>query len=147
MHTKWNFKTTSISFKLHKNPARVPYDCISISYDFLNHYTNVFKIFSTLWKTWISPFSSSSSPSYTYFLFTRATVKSKQDKSIQNMKLCSKYSYPVQWLFKHLIFLCRPKIWTKTASSQAQLIVTPYKHRSTYPQNSLCNKPIALKTT
>ena len=64
-------------------------------------------------------------------LVSRATVKSKQDTSIWTFEPSLKYLCLVQWLFKNLIFLCKYKIWIKTASSQAQWIINLYKHGST----------------
>ena len=49
---------TFIPFQLYKNPARVSFDCVSLFYDYLKHYTNVFKIFRLV-----------KSPDFSIFLF------------------------------------------------------------------------------
>ena len=82
---------------------------------------------------------------YLYFWFHRVTVKSRQQISEYTHELSS---YPTQWIFKNVSFLCECKIWTKTASSRAQLnIKTIQAWAIAYYQNCLCGMLIMLITT
>ena len=57
------------------------------------------------------------------FLFGRATVKLKRNVSVKTIDESLKYQHPVQWVFKSAIFLCKNKLWTKTASLSTPSIV------------------------
>ena len=59
----------------------------------------------------------------------------------------SKYSYPVQWMFKHLVFLCIHKIWLKQLLLDAidREAITFWADAD--PQNYFSVNSIMLKTT
>ena len=50
------------------------------------------------------------------FLFGWTTVKLKCNVPVNTIDRSLKYQYAVQWVFKSAVFLCKYKVWTKTAS-------------------------------
>ena len=138
MHKKLNFKTAFNSFKLYKYSGRVSFDCVEHFLIFWS-ITQMFSNFLILWKTQISPSS--------YYTYSSCLKSIGRYIRINYQTIFKIFISNAVHSYSKISFLCNTRYGPK------QLILVhnrPWSHTTVgdnHCQNSLCGKPIMLKTT